>query len=92
MKKNRLNKKKKDEAFATIGEIETVERKEKVKEKIEKEIEEIPIYFDKRQHSCKFPKKLMETISYKKGDLLKFILLKEPLKEKVEVRVEYVRR
>ena len=91
MGKNSL-KEKRDLDFIEIGEFETIEKKQKIKERIIKEDGGVkPIYFDGRQHSCKIPKKVMDAINYKNGDGLKFTLIKIPSKGKVMVKIEYVR-
>jgi len=83
--------KKKDMEFSEIGEYEDIKKKQKVKEKVLKEIEDKLIHFDKRQYSCKLPKHIMDRI-YKKGDKLKFTLIKEPSKGKIMMEIEYVHK
>lgn len=92
MEENSL-KKEKDLEFANIGEYETIKKQQKIRDKeIIEPPEEKPIHFDGRQYSCKIPKKIMDSLGYKRGDCLKFVLIKIPSEEKVMVKIEYVRK
>ncbi|MDD5331479.1 MAG: hypothetical protein PHE43_01490 [Candidatus Nanoarchaeia archaeon] len=90
MKKNSL--KNRDIQFAKIGEYETIKKEKKIgAEKIKEEPLESLIYFDGRQYSCKIPKKVMDTVGFRKGDKLKFTLIKIPREGVIELEVEYVK-
>ena len=83
----------KDLEFVDIGEYETIKKQQKIRDKeIIEPSEEKSIHFDGRQYSCKIPKKVMDSLGYKKGDNIKFTLIKIPSEEKVMVRIEYVRK